>query len=225
MVLKKKLSTLAVFILIIVNSIYSKTQEPKPFLYTVGAGFYLERRYAERTLEDIGIDDQIDMPFGLRANVFIGRHFYPLRWLRIEFLGEYSFGNAKADSVADFLSVKHYKAGGVDLNIHLVRPIDNSFALFTGCGGGFLITSLKADNNEQGYGEFKIRTTSPVFNVDAGCEIYPGRKAALSIAYSYRLWSPTKFTDDRDMPLQGADYKEINHSHGIVFKLLFGKKE
>lgn len=212
-------------LLVTMSSIYSANRSEKNFSYCLGTSALLEVRKAKRSISDIDFDQELVLPISVRPTFILGRHFYPTSWLRIEILAEYSFSKADNDTIADFLSLKHYKAGGVDLNIHLRKKIDNSFALFGGAGVGFLITSLKADDHDEGYGGFKIRTTSPVLNIDAGCEITPSRKAGFAIGYSYRFWRPTRFIDDRDMPLQGADYEEIVHSHGISFKVLVGKKQ
>lgn len=225
MVRKKTFTKVFVLLIVIITSIYSANTNNRSFSYCLGASALLEVRKAERSISDIDFNQELKLPVSVRPTFILGRHFYPTSWLRIELLAEYSFSKADDDTIANFLSLKHYKAGGADLNVHLRKEVDNSFALFAGVGGGFLITSLKADNNDLGYGGFKIRTSSPVLNLDAGCEIIPSRKAGFAIGYSYRFWRPTQFIDDRDMPLQGADYKEIVHSHGIVFKVLVGKKQ
>lgn len=210
--------------LCIVTSIYSEKREEKSFAYCIGAATLIEIREANRSLSDIAFEQELKLPFGVRPTILLGRHFYPLKWFRIELLAEYSFSKAENDTIADFSTVKNYKAGGASLNLNLVKKIDDSFNLFAGAGGGLLITSVEAENNDIGYGAFKIRNASPVLNIEGGCEIIPGGKVGFSIGYIYRLWRPAKFTDDRDMPLQGADYKEIVNGHGAYFKILLGRK-
>lgn len=225
MVRKKNCIHAFLLAFLIITPIYSEKSEQKPFAYCLGAMAQVEIRNGERSISDIDLVEVLDLPFTVRPTFVLGRHFYPVSWMRIELLAEYSFSKAENDTIADFSTLKKYKAGGADLNIHFIKRFDSSFGLFGGLGGGFLITSLKADDNEDGFGGFKIRTTSPVLNVEAGCEIIPSRKAGFSIGYTYRFWRPTKFTDDRDFPLQGAEYKENVHAHGIVFKVLVGKKQ
>lgn len=224
MITKKRFIKACALCLIVISSLYSEKLKEKPFAYCIGIAASVETRTATRAITDIDFEHDYKLPITLRPTIILGRHFYPVSWFRIEILGEYSFSKAENDTVVDFSTLKKYKAGGADLNIHLVKRVNPSFGLFAGVGGGFLITSVKAEDNEQGYGGFKIRNSSPVLNIDAGCEIVPMRKTGFSISYLYRFWRPTRFTDDRDMPLQGTDYKELVHSHGLVLKLLVGKK-
>lgn len=224
MIIKKRFIKAGLFSLLIISSLYSEKAKDKPFAYCIGVVTSIEKRVAFRTIDDINLEQEYDLPISLRPTIILGRHFYPVSWFRIEIMGEYSFSKAENDTIVDFSTLKKYAAGGADLNIHLRKKVNSSFGLFAGVGGGILITSVKAEDNEEGYGGFKIRNSSPVLNIDAGCEIIPMRKSGFSISYVYRYWRPTRFTDDRDMPLQGAEYKELVHSHGLAIKLLVGKK-
>lgn len=206
------------------SSLYSAKRDDKPFAYFLGVGASVEARSAKRAIPEIHLDQDITLPISVRPNFVLGRHFYPINFLRIELMGEYSFSKAENDSNADFLTLKTYKAGGLDLNIHLVKTFDNSTGLFAGVGGGCLITSVKAEEDEYGYGAFKIRNFAPVLNLDLGCDVTSGSKVGVSIGYRYRFWSPTHFTDERDLPLQGSDYQEFVNSHGVIIKILLGRK-
>lgn len=221
--LLKKIIPFIIFVGIFAGPVYSEKSEEKRNTFLIGEGIHFEFRVADRVLHEINFHDRLSLPVRVRPVTVLGWHFNPLEIFQIEFIGEFSFTKSDVDTVADFNTMKKYKAGGLNLNFHLKKQLNRDVTFWGGAGGGLLISSLTAENNSAGEGGFKIRNIVPVFNAEAGVELPIHSKFDVGLSYFFRIWKPTEFIDNRDLAINGITYKEINYSQGIMVRILFGR--